>query len=70
MRIPARSFADVVSDLSYEIRKQIEAVDENDPEINEKGGFDAFAEIKMKDGLFLNLQLTCTVNRREEEIPN
>ena len=72
MKIHEVSYTRVVLNLADETRKLLDMVDENASDLNEKGGIDAFAEIHLGNGLFLNMQLTCTLNRREpiETVPS
>lgn len=66
MKIQEVSYTRVVLNLADETRKLLDMVDEKASDLNEKGGIDAFAEIHMGGGLYLTMQLTCTLNRREQ----
>lgn len=72
MYISGPKLAIVVNDLAQEVAVLLMPIDQKALDLNEKGGVDAFAEIHMGDGIYLNLQLTATLNRREptETVPS
>ena len=67
MNINIKSYANVLADLSRETHNQLLKIDEKAPDLNEHGGVDAFAEIHFGNGLYLTVQLTCTLSRRSRD---
>ena len=65
MKIPLESFSKIITTLTDHIRDRLLGVDETAPDLNDKGGIDVFAEIHCGNGVYIMLQVTATVFKKE-----